>query len=146
MPADPIPRVLYYVAVLFGLCLAGTFPLWAAASIARTDYRSLMSSLACSMRIFFYAVCLLCILVALITFNLGPSDPRDPLFGWIQIAGTVWIVFPSAWRAFRQKGPRIVVCGVLAIVFSGALFALGAWLSPAFRAILMDMPYVLAQP
>ncbi|MHC4956478.1 MAG: hypothetical protein ACYTGZ_21770 [Planctomycetota bacterium] len=146
MPADPIPRVLFYVAVLFGLCLASTFPLWAAATIARTEYRSLMSSLACSMRIFFYAVCLLCILVALQSFNISPSDPRDPLFGWIQIGGTIWIVFPSGWRAFRQKGPRMAVCGVLAIVFSGALFAFGAWVSPAFRAILADMPYVLTKP
>jgi len=145
MPADPIPRVLFYVAVLFGLCLASTFPLWLSANIARTEYRSLMSSLACSMRVFFYSVCLLCILVVLIALNLGPSDPRDPLLGWIQIGGTLWVVFPSAWRAFRQKGPRVVVCGVLAILFSGALFAAGAWLSPAFRVILREMPMVLAQ-
>ena len=145
MPADPIPRVLFYVAVLFGLCLSSTFPLWLAANIARTEFRSLMSAQACSMRIFFYAVCLLCILVLVIALNFGPSDPRDPLLGWIQIGGTLWIVFPSAWRAFRQKGPRIVVCGVLAIVLSGGMFALGAWLSPPFRAILMDMPYALAQ-
>jgi len=145
MPVDPIPRVLFYVAVLFGLCLASTFPLWLSAQIARTEYRSLMSSLACAMRIFFYSVCLLCILVMLIALNLAPSDPRDPLFGWVQIGGTVWIVFPSAWRAFRQKGPRIAICGVLAILFSAGLFAAGAWLSPGFRAILADMPYVLVQ-
>jgi hypothetical protein len=145
MPADPIPRVLFYVEVIFGLCLAGTFPLWLAATLARTEYRSLMSSLACSMRVFFYSVCLLCILVVLIALNVSPQDPRDPLFGWIHIGGTVWIVFPSAWRAFRQKGPRIAICGVLALLFSGALFAAGAWFSPAFRSILADMPYVLAQ-
>jgi len=146
MPADLIPRVLFYVAVVFGLCLAGTFPLWLSAVIARTEYRSLMSALACSMRVFFYSVCLLCILVALITFDVAPADPRDPLLGWIHIGGTLWIVFPSAWRAFREKGPRIAVCGTLAILLSSALFAAGAWISPAFRAILQDMPFVLSKP
>jgi len=145
MPAESIPRILFYVAVVFGLCLASTFPLWAAANIARTEFRSLMSSLACSMRIFFYSICLLCILVALQTFNIGPSDPRDPLFGWIQIGGTLVIVFPSALRAFREKPPRAVLCGVLAILFSAALFYAGAQVSPGFRTILMEMPYALAK-
>ena len=146
MPVEVVPRILFYVGLLFMICLASTFPLWAAAQIARTDYRSLMSALACSMRIFFYSICLLCILVAAMSFNFGPADPRDPLLGWIQIGGTLWIVFPSAWRAFRQKGPRMVLCGVLAILFTGALVALAAWLSPAFDSLLREMPYALSRP
>ena len=146
MPADSIPRILFYVAVMFGLCLASTFPLWAAANIARTEYRSLMSALACSMRVFFYSICLLCILVLLVTFNIGPDDPRDPLYGWVHIGGTLWVVFPSAWRAFRQKGPRVVACGVIAILLSAALFYVGAAISPGFRAILLEMPHALARP
>ena len=109
--------------LLFSICLVSTFTFWAAAQIARTEYRSLMSALACTMRLFFYSISLLCILVAATTFNFGPSDPRDPTMGWIQIGGTIWIVFPCVWRAFRQKGPRMVVCAVLAIVLSGALIA-----------------------
>ena len=146
MPDEVVPRILFFVGLLFMLCLASTFPLWAAAQVARTEYRSLMSALACSMRIFFYAICLLCILVVAMSFNLGPADPRDPLLGWIQIGGTVWIVFPSVWRAFRQKGPRMALCGVLALLFSAALFATVAWLSPGFDALLRDVPYALSRP
>jgi hypothetical protein len=145
MPEEIVPRILFYVGLLFMLCLASTFPLWAAAQIARTEYRSLMSSLACSMRIFFYAICLLCILVAAMSFNIGPADPRDPLLGWIQIGGTVWIVFPCVWRAFRQKGLRMVACALLAIALMGGLILAGAWLSPGFDALLKQMPYALSR-
>jgi tetratricopeptide (TPR) repeat protein len=44
----------------------------------------------------------------------------------VHIGGTLWVVFPSAWRAFRQKGPRVVACGVIAILLSAALFYAGA--------------------
>ncbi|MHC4450275.1 MAG: hypothetical protein ACYS0E_09095 [Planctomycetota bacterium] len=145
MPEEIVPRILFYVGLLFMLCLASTFTLWAAAQIARTEYRSLMSALACSMRIFFYAICLLCILVAALSFNLAPADPRDPLLGWIQIGGTIWIVFPCVWRAFRQKGPRMVFCGVLAIALSGAMIATAAWLSPGLASLLGEMPYALSR-
>ena len=145
MPEEIVPRILFYVGLLFMLCLASTFTLWAAAQIARTEYRSLMSALACSMRIFFYAICLLCILVAALSFNLAPADPRDPLLGWIQIGGTIWIVFPCVWRAFRQKGPRMVLCGVLAIALSGAMIATAAWLSPGLASLLGEMPYALSR-
>jgi len=145
MPEEIVPRILFYVGLLFMLCLASTFTLWAAAQISRTEYRSLMSALACSMRIFFYAICLLCILVAAMSFNLGPADPRDPLLGWIQIGGTIWIVFPCVWRAFRQKGPRMVLCGVLAIALSGAMIATAAWLSPGLASLLGEMPYALSR-
>ena len=145
MPTEIVPRILFCVGFLFLLCLASTFPLWAAAQISRTDYRSLMSSLACSMRIFFYSICLLAILVTAMSFNFAPADPRDPLLGWIWVGGTVWIVFPSAWRAFRQKGPRIVACGVLAVALSAALFAFAARLSPGFAYLLKQMPYALSQ-
>jgi hypothetical protein len=145
MPEEAVPRILFYVGLLFSICLVSTFTFWAAAQIARTEYRSLMSALACTMRLFFYSISLLCILVAATTFNFGPSDPRDPTMGWIQIGGTIWIVFPCVWRAFRQKGPRMVVCGVLAIVLSGALIGLAAWASPGLRQLLSDMPHALAR-
>jgi len=145
MPQEAVPRILFYVGLLFSICLASTFTFWAAAQIARTEYRSLMSALACSMRVFFYSISLLCILVVATTFNFGPDDPRDPVMGWIQIGGTIWIVFPCVWRAFRQKGPRMVSCALLAIVLSGAMIALAALASPGFRQIVSDMPYALSR-
>ena len=145
MPEEAVPRILFYVGLLFSICLASTFTFWAAAQIARTEYRSLMSALACTMRMFFYSISLLCILVAATTFNFGPADPRDPLMGWIQIGGTIWIVFPCVWRAFRQKGPRMVACALLAIVLSGAMIALAAFASPGFRQLVSEMPYALSR-
>ncbi|MEM8885958.1 MAG: hypothetical protein AAGD14_17975 [Planctomycetota bacterium] len=145
MAGEMVPRILEYVGVLFLLCLAATFPFWLAAQIARTEFRSLTSALACTMRLYFYAVCLLCILVTLISFNVGPSDPRDPLMGWIQIGGTIWIVFPCCWRAFRQKGPRMVACALMAIAFTALLFWLYASIEPGFAQLLRDMPYALSR-
>ena len=68
------------------------------------------------------------------------------VFCALLIGGTLWVVFPSAWRAFRQKGPRVVACGVVAILLSAALFYSGALISPGFRSILTEMPYALARP
>lgn len=146
MPEEAVPRILFYVGLLFSICLASTFTFWAAAQIARTEYRSLMSALACTMRVFFYSISLLCILVAAATFNFGPADPRDPTMGWIQIGGTLWIVFPSVWRAFRQKGPRMVACALLAIALSAGLIGLAALGSPGLRLLLSEMPYALSRP
>ena len=98
MPEGAVPRALEYVGLLFLLCLASTFAWWAAANVARAEYRRLLSALACSMRIVFYSVCLLAILVAARSLHLAPQDPRSTLFGWIHLAGTVWITVPSAWR------------------------------------------------
>ena len=86
-PEGAVARALEYVGLLFLLCLAGTFPFWAAAQAARSEYR--LSALAFSMRVFFYSICLLCILVALRSFDLAPRDPRSTLFGWIHLGGTV---------------------------------------------------------
>jgi len=146
MPEEIVPRILVYVGLLFMLCLAATFPLFAAAQVARTEYRSLMSALACSMRLFFYSICLLCILVAAMSFPfLQPKDPRSTILGWIHIAGTVWIVFPCCWRAFREKGPRMVGCALLAIALMGGLMALAGALSPGFSALVREMPSALSR-
>ena len=66
-----VERALHHVAFLFLLCLASTFPWWAAANLARAEYRRLLSALACSMRVFCYSICILCILVALLSLNLA---------------------------------------------------------------------------
>ena len=146
MPEEIVPRALHYVGLLFMLCLAATFPLWAAAQIARTEFRSLMSALACSMRLFFYSICLLCIVVAAMSFPfLQPADPRSTVPGWIHIGGTVWIVFPCCWRAFRQKGVRMVLCSVLAIALMGGVMALAGAVSPGFFALVREMPSALSR-
>jgi len=146
MPEEIVPRILTYVGVLFMICLGSTFAFFAAAQAARTEYRSLMSALACSMRLFFYSICLLCILVAALSFPvLAPRDPRSELFGWIHIGGSIWIVFPCVWRAFRQKGPRMVACGVLAILLTGGLILLAAAVSPGFATLLRAMPAALSR-
>jgi hypothetical protein len=143
MPEGAVPRALSYVLIVFILCLASTFAWWAAANVARTEYRRLMSALACSMRIFFYSICLLCILVALKSIHLAPDDPRSTLFSWIHIGGTIWICVPSAWRAFHDRGPRLVV--LLAVGW--ALCAVAGWglwhLSPAFRWTISNLPRFL---
>ena len=145
MPADPIPRVLFYVAVLFGLCLASTFPLWLAANIARTEFRSLMSALACSMRFFFYSICLLCILVALRYLGFEPARPGDPLFGWIHLVGTALVSVPCAWRAFRQRGPRLVLAVALFWAMVLAIGWLAARLVPGFDSLVRGLPEYLSR-
>lgn len=143
MPEGAVPRALLYVAWLFLLCLASTFPWWLAATAARAEYRRLLSALACAMRIFFYSICLLCILVAAKSLHLAPSDPRSTLFAWIHVGGTVWITAPSAWRAFRTKGLRLVL--LLAVGWAACAAAgLLAWaVSPGFRWFLANLPRFL---
>ena len=140
MPAEMVPRTLFYVGLLFLLCLASTFAWWVAAVVVRAEYRRLLHALACAMRIFFYSVCLLCILVALKTLHWAPADPRSQLFSWIHLGGTAWITGPSAWRAFRMKGPRLA--GLLAVGWAGcaAMGAAAWWASPAFRAVARELP------
>ena len=145
MPVEPVPRVLEYVGVMLLLALASTFPWWAAANIMRAEYRRLLSALACSMRWFFYSICLLCILVALSAFNLAPEDPTDTLFGWIHLLGSVWITVPCAWRSFRSRGARLL--GIVAIGLT--LCAAAGWLvglaSGEFSAIVRDLPRYLTK-
>jgi hypothetical protein len=136
---------LFHVAFVFLLCLASTFPWWAAATLARAEYRRLLSALACSMRIFCYSICILCILVALLSLNLAPEDPRSTLFGWIHLGGTIWVSIPSAWRSFRAKGARLVLLILLAWALSAALFGAAWALSPGFRHAAQGMPRVLSR-
>jgi len=144
MPQGAVPRALFYVAFLFLLCLASTFPWWAGANAARAEYRRLLSALACSMRIFAYSVCLLCILVAAKGLHLAPRDPRSTLFGWIHLGGTVWITIPSAWRSFRAKGPRLGLVLVTGWALTAALVGLGYVASTGFRRILVELPEVFS--
>jgi hypothetical protein len=140
-----VARALENVGFLFLLCLASTFPWWAAATLARAEFRRLLSALACSMRIFCYSICLLCILVAMLGLQLAPKDPRSTLLGWIHVLGTLWITIPSAWRSFRVKGPRLALTVALGWAFSAALLGLGCALSPGFRLALLSMPEVLSK-
>lgn len=140
MPTGAVDRALHYVGLLFLFSLASTFAWWAGAQVARNECRSLMHALACAMRIFFYSVCLLCILVALLAFNIGPADPRSTLYGWIHLGGTVWISGPSAWRAFRTKGPRLVaILGVGWALIAAAGF-LATRASPGFSEVVKNLP------
>ena len=131
-----VERALHHVAFLFLLCLASTFPWWAASNLARAEYRRLLSALACSMRIFCYSICILCILVALLGLRLAPKDPRSELFGWIHIAGTVWISIPSAWRSFRAGGGKLLLLVALGWGFSVILFGLTWATVPGFRSAI----------
>ncbi len=140
-----VERALQHVAFLFLLCLASTFPWWAAASLGRAEYRRLLSALACSMRIFCYSICILCILVAMLSLNLAPRDPRSTLLGWIHIGGTIWVTIPSAWRSFRLKGGRLVLVVALGWALSAALFAAAWAASPGFRHAAASMPEVLSR-
>ena len=144
MPPYGPERFLFYTGWLLLLATASTVPWWAGATIARTEFRSLTSAFACSMRWFFYSVCLLCILVAAKAFGLSPEDSRSPLLGWIHVGGTVWIAVPSAWRAFRQKGPRLVVAVAVAFLLFAALLAAASWFVYGFRHTLLDMPNVFS--
>lgn len=141
-----VDRALHHVAFLFLLCLASTFPWWAAANLARAEYRRLLSALACSMRIFSYSICLLCILVALLSLRLAPKDPRSTLLGWIHVLGSIWITIPSAWRSFRAGGARLVLVLALGWGFSVILFGLSWLMSPGFRYAIESMPRVLSTP
>jgi len=145
MPTALVPRVLEYTAWLFAITLASTFPWWAAAQVARVEYRSLLSALACSMRWFFYSVCLLCILVAAQSLHFAPADPRSTLFSWIHLAGSAVITVPCAWRAFRQKGPRLVAVVLLAWAGIAALGALGMLASRGFEQVVFQLPRYLAR-
>lgn len=146
MPGEPVPRALFYVAFLFLLCLASTFPFWVAANVVRAEYRRLLHAVTCAMRVFFYSICLFCILVALKSLHLAPRDPRSELFGWIHLGGTLWICFPSAWRAFHLKGPRLAALVLLAWLQAGLLGWGAALASPGFRALVVEMPRSLATP
>ena len=145
MPTALVPRVLEYTGWLLALTLLSTFPWWGAAQAARVEYRSLLSALACSMRWFFYSICLLCILVAAQSLHLAPADPRSTLFGWIHLGGTVAISVPCAWRAFRQKGPRLVAAVLLAWAGLAAVGALGMLLSRGFEQVVLQLPRYLAR-
>jgi len=139
-PEETVPRILYYVGLLFLFTLASTFAWWAAANVVRAEYRRLLHALACAMRIFFYSVCLLCILVALKTLHWAPADPRSTLFSWIHLGGTAWITGPSAWRAFRLKGTRLVALVAAGWAFCALLAGLACWLSPGFRDLARELP------
>jgi hypothetical protein len=141
-----VERALHHVAFLFLLCLASTFPWWAAANLARAEYRRLFSALACSMRIFSYSICILCILVAVLGLHLGPKDPRSTLLGWIHLGGTAWVTIPSAWRSFRVKGPRLMLTVALGWGISVILFGLSWAIAPGFRYAMESMPRVLSSP
>ena len=145
MPDGPVARALEYVLLLFTFSLASTFAWWLAAVAARTEFRSLLSALACSMRFFFYSICLLCILVALRYLGFEPAHPRDPLFGWIHLGGTALVSVPCAWRAFRQRGARLV----LVVVLFWALIASAGWILaravPGFEPLILGLPEYLAR-
>jgi len=145
MPTALVPRVLEYVGWLFAFSLASTFVWWGAAQLARAEYRSLLSALACSMRWFFYSICLLCILVAAQSLHLGPADPRSTLLGWIHLAGSVWITIPCAWRAFRQKGPRLLAVVLLAWIGLAVAGTLSMYLSRGFAQVVHQLPRYLAR-
>jgi hypothetical protein len=140
-----VERALHHVAFVFLLCLASTFPWWAAANLARAEYRRLMSALACSMRVFSYSVCILCILVAMLSVNLAPSDPRSTLLGWVHLGGTIWVTVPSAWRSFRARGARLALVVALGWALSAALFGAAWAASPGFRDATAGLPGVLSR-
>jgi len=143
MPPEVVPRTLHYVGLLLLFTLASTFAWWVAAQVARAEYRRLLSALACSMRIFFYSVCLLVVLVVAKSLRLAPEDPRDTLFSWIHMGGTIWICIPSAWRAFRVRGPRLaaVVAVGWALCAGAGYLAFVLW--PGFRQVVADLPRYL---
>jgi hypothetical protein len=143
MPEGAVPRALEYVGLLLLLSLASTFAWWAAANAVRAEYRRLMSALACSMRIFFYAVCLLAILVVARSLHLAPEDPRSTLFGWIHLAGTVWITVPSAWRAFRVRRARLALLVAIGWLLCACAGAVAALVSPDFRHTMANLPLYL---
>jgi hypothetical protein len=144
-PEGVVARALEYVGLLFFLCLASTFPFWVAAQLARSEYRRLLSALAFSMRLFFYSVCLLCILVTLRSFDLAPRDPRSTLFGWIHLGGTFLICAPSAWRAFRVKGVRLFLLLLVGWSLCAVLLGLGMAAGEAFADRIVNLPRYLSR-
>lgn len=138
-----VPRVLLYVGFLFFVCLASTFAWWAGAQAARTEFRSMTSALSCSMRIFFYSICLLCILVLARSMNWAPEDPRSELFSWIHLYGTIWITIPSCWRAFRDRRPRLVVAIVVGLGLTSLAIWAGARYWPDFAFYVEFFPRFL---
>jgi hypothetical protein len=143
MPEGAVPRALEYVGLLLLLSLASTFAGWAAANVVRAEYRRVLSALACLMRIFFCAACLLAILVVARSLHLAPEDPRSTLFGWIHLAGTVWISVPSAWGAFRVRRARLALLVAVGWLLCAAAGALAALASPDFRYKMANLPLYL---
>lgn len=145
MPDGAVARALEYVGLLLLLTLASTFAWWLGAQAARTEYRRVMSALACAMRVFFYSICLLCILVLARSLDIGPHDPRSTLFGWIHLGGTAWVTIPSAWRAFRARPREVaVIVAVGWVVCAGVGWAAMA-LSADFREVVRDLPRYLSK-
>ncbi len=101
------------------------------------------SALSCSMRIFFYSVCLLCILVLLRSLNWGPEDPNSELFSWIHLGGTIWITFPSCWRAFHDRRPRLVVAIAVGLLLTAAGIAVATKFSSDFAYYVQNFPRFL---
>jgi len=144
MPSDPVGRTLHFVGMLLLLCGASTPAWWAAANLARTEFRGLMSAIACSMRLFFYSFALFCILYGARTLHWEPENPKSALFRDIHAYGTLLLSFPCAWRAFRVKGPRCALVVLLALALSGAAGAAAWALHPGFReALLEDYAYLI---
>jgi len=137
--------VLEYVGLLFLLTLASTFAWWIGAQVARTEYRRILSALACGMRVFFYSICLLCILVVARGLDIGPKDPRSELFGWIHLGGTVWVTIPSAWRAFRARPREVVVIVAVGWVVCVAAGFVAFTFSEGFRGVVLDLPRYLSK-
>ena len=145
MPADMIPRVLEYVGLLLLLTLLSTFSWWVAATLARAEYRRLLSALACSTRWFFYSVCLLVILVALRTLNMEPTDPQSRLFAWVHLGGSALISIPCAWRSFRVRGSKLLTVVGLGWLGYAMLLALAFAASAALGDKLVLLPAYLAR-
>ena len=145
MPADTIPRVLEYVGLLLVLALLSTFSWWMAATLARAEYRRLLSALACSMRWFFYSVCLLVILVVLRTLNMEPRDPHSRLFAWVHLGGSALISIPCAWRSFRVRGAQLLTVVGLAWLGYALLLALAFATSASLGEKLVLLPAYLAR-
>ena len=66
-----------------------------------------------------------------------PSAPRN---GY---GVSLWICFPSAWRALRVKGLRLFAVVLLAWAECLAAGYLAAALSPAFRGMILNLPRYL---
>ena len=84
---------------------------------------------------------LLAILVLARSLHLAPEDPRSTLFGWMHLAGTVWITAPSAWRAFRVRRARLAL--LVAIAWLLCAVAVAALASPDFRHTMANLPLYL---
>ncbi|MFQ5844242.1 MAG: hypothetical protein ACE5JG_04560 [Planctomycetota bacterium] len=145
VPHDVVPRVLQYVGLLLLLTLASTFSWWAAAVLARAECRRVLHALACSMRWFFYSICLLVVLVVLRAVNLEPADPGSRLFSWIHLGGSLLISVPCAWRAFRVRGPRLAALVVMGWVGCAAAGSVAVALHEGLRSRVVLLPAYLAR-